>query len=65
MKFKDGYFNVCVSVVVMGCGSSLSRDVQPIKNTVVPVKNQVRVDKGDKVALSSNDNIVFVFGEHV
>jgi len=48
--------------MVMGCGSSASRDVQSI--AAAPAKKLVRVDKGDKVALSANANIVFVFGEH-
>ncbi|XP_065901048.1 uncharacterized protein [Dysidea avara] len=45
----------------MGCGASLSRDVQPIA-AAAPAKRPVRVDKGDKVALSPSTNIVFVFG---
>ena len=52
-----------VSWMVMGCGSSASRDVQSIV-AVAPAKKLVRVNKGDKVALSANTNIVFVFGEH-
>ena len=54
---------MCVSFVAMGCGASLSRDVQPIA-AAAPAKRPVRVDKGDKVALSPSTNIVFVFGEH-
>ena len=48
----------------MGCGSSLSRDVQSVVNRHGEVNKKVHIEKGNNANLrSDNKNIVFVFGE--
>lgn len=48
----------------MGCGSSVSRDVQTLHRNVEKKTKQVQIEKGSNANLrADNDNIIFLFGE--
>ena len=47
----------------MGCGSSVSRDVQSPVRRHSEVNKNVHIEMGNNANLRSDNNIVFVFGE--